>query len=79
VCGPCQLIVPVLTPGQPLDPASLRFTQQCTQGNNSYTKFCSRCSSETRISLPWPVSDRCVQVCCTGLDPGSCSVSVREC
>jgi hypothetical protein len=78
-CGPCQVIVPVLVPGQPLDPAALRFTQQCTTGGNTSMQPCSRCSTETRIDLPWPASDRCLRICCTSLDPTACSVSVRTC
>jgi hypothetical protein len=65
--------------GRPADPSLLRFTRSCTQGSRQFTVPCSRCSPETRISLPWPVSDRCIQVCCTAFDPSSCSVSVREC
>jgi hypothetical protein len=54
--------------------------RQCTRGGNpSPPQPCSRCSPETRISLPWPISDRCIQFCCTSLDPGSCTVSVRTC
>lgn len=78
-CGPCQFVLPVLVPGQPVPPAALQFTQQCVTGGNISTRPCSRCSPETRIDLPWPASDRCIQFCCTGLDPTSCSVSVRTC
>lgn len=80
VCGPCVVIVPTLVPGQPLNPASLRFVRQCVRENGEeFTVNCTRCGGETRIPLPFPVSDRCVRVCCTSLDPASCSASVRVC
>jgi hypothetical protein len=79
VCGQCVVIVPPLQPGQPLDPASLRFVRECVGQNGRFTVPCTRCGEETRIELPFPISDRCVRVCCTSLDPASCSASVREC
>ena len=83
VCDPCllptsQLRQQILS-GQPIDPATLRFQQTCHQGANSFTRDCERCSQETRISLPFPLSDRCIQVCTSGFDPASFRVSVREC
>jgi hypothetical protein len=78
-CGPCQLDLTGVVPGQTLDPAALRFTRQCVRGGNASRSPCSRCSPETRIGLPWPASDRCIKFCCSALDPGSCSVSARTC
>ena len=75
----CGLIVPLLIPGQPLDTNALQFTQETVRGGRRTTSSCSKCSPETRIDLPWPASDRCIRVCCSGLDPTSCSVSVRTC
>lgn len=77
-CSACQVIAPVVQSGQPLPP--LQFTQRCTRGGRQLPqRNCTRCSRETRIDLPWPASDRCIQFCCSGLDPTSCTVSVREC
>lgn len=83
VCGPCllptsQLRQQILS-GQPIDPATLTFQQTCQQGANSFTLSCERCSRETKISLPWPLSDKCIQVCTSGFDPDSFRVSVRDC
>jgi hypothetical protein len=83
VCGPCLLPTDQLRQqiisGQPIDPATVRFQQTCHQGANTFTRNCERCSPETRISLPFPISDRCIQVCTGGFDPASFRVSVREC
>lgn len=78
-CGPCQFVVPVLVPGQPAPPGALLFTQRCVTGGNVTNPTCTRCSPESRIDLPWPASDRCIQICCGGLDPTTCSVNVRTC
>lgn len=83
-CGPCALTIPQtvvsqLLSGQPIDTSQLVFTQSCHQGPGTFTQPCTKCSPETRISLPFPISDRCIQVCTGGLDPSSISVSVREC
>jgi hypothetical protein len=85
ICSPnCLLTIPQqvvtqLLNGQPINPAAIQFTRTCQQGNNPpFTIVCPRCSQETRISLP-PISDRCITVCATALDPASISVSVREC
>jgi len=69
-CGPCNRI----------NPTTLEFTQTCTTGGGStFTRPCTNCSPETRISLPFPVSDRCIRFCCSAALPSSCSVTVRTC
>jgi len=68
VCGPCQL-----------NPATLQFTQNCTSGTNQFSISCSSCTPEAKIDLPFPISDRCVKVCCRSADLSTCSITVREC
>lgn len=68
VCGPCQL-----------NPATLQFTQNCTSGTNQFSIPCSSCTPEAKIDLPFPISDRCVKVCCRSADLSTCSITVREC
>ena len=63
-CGPCHL-----------DRTTLQFIQNCTSG----ARLCSSCTPETRIDLPFPISDRCIQVCCRSVDLSTCSITVREC
>ena len=75
----CLLDLTTFLPGETLDPASLRFREECIRGGQTFTKACSRCTPASRIDFPWPMSDRCIQVCCTGFDPGSCTVDVRKC
>jgi hypothetical protein len=83
-CGPCLLTIPQtvvsqLLSGQPIDTSQVLFTQTCHQGTSTFTQTCTICSAESRISLPFPISDRCIRVCSGGLDPSSYSISSRTC
>jgi hypothetical protein len=83
-CGPCLLptdaIRQKVLAGLPVDPSTdLVFEQNCQQGTHSFTRSCEKCSDETRISLPWPASDKCISVCTTGFDPASFKISSRDC
>jgi hypothetical protein len=83
-CGDCLLPTDnirqkVLT-GQPIDPATdLVFKQTCTQGANTFEQNCTKCGQEFRISLPWPASDKCIQLCMSGFDPSLFNLSARDC
>jgi|SRR6516164_5843090 len=82
-CGACLLTIPQtvvseLLTGQPIDTSQLIFTQTCHQGPTTFTRPCTRCGPEFRISLPI-ISDKCITVCSGGLDPTLFSVSVRDC
>jgi hypothetical protein len=85
-CDPCSLdpialrnLVNSALNGQPVDLATLRFISRCVYGGQPSVQACERCSPETRIDLPDPVSDRCIQICCPAFDPSSCFVKVRVC
>jgi hypothetical protein len=83
-CGDCLLptdgIRQKVLAGQPIDPATdLVFQQTCTQGSQTFTRNCVKCSSETKISIPWPGSDKCVSVCLGGFDPSLINIVTRDC
>ena len=82
-CGDCVLptdeIRQAVLTQQPINPADLLFQQTCQRGSESFTQACEICSQETKISLPWPASDKCIKVCMGGFDPASMTVSARDC
>ena len=82
-CGPCLLptdnIRLKLLAGQPIDPATdLIFSQKCTQGANTFTQNCVKCSGETKITGPLGFC-KSISVCMGGFDPGSISILTRDC
>ena len=81
ILGPCQCPGPPTTcgPCNQINPTTLGFMQTCTTGGITFTRPCTSCTPETRIGLPWPISDRCIQFCCTAATPSSCSLTHREC
>jgi len=71
-CGACNVATPPT------------FSRTCTDPITGATTTtpCNPfpvCFPEFKIDLPFPLSDRCVRICCTSFDPSSCSPSVRTC
>jgi hypothetical protein len=71
-CGDCNLETPPTFSRRCVDPITGAVT------STPCNPF-PICFPEFEIDLPFPISNRCVKICCTSFDASTCSASVREC